>query len=84
MIISLMIITKSRRKHQGLTGWEADALAFDRKLPFILHHVFDTLHEYVVDIVTSRIINFMLHHMLGTLHEYDEYIIIYRVFLVPP
>ena len=33
------------RKQCGLTGCQADALAFDRKLPFILHHVFDTLHD---------------------------------------
>ena len=32
---------KTQDESQGSTGCQADALAFDRKLPFILRHVFD-------------------------------------------
>ena len=40
-MIIMMMISIAGSSIRSRTGCRSDALAFDRKLPFILHHVFD-------------------------------------------
>ena len=70
---------KTQDESQGSTGCQADALAFDRKLPFILHHVFDILHDYHDDDdeeEEDKKLLLKLHHMFDTLYDYHEYVTI--------